>query len=231
MSGASVGSASERKRYFWVASKVPFGVSVPDLVRPVTVGDRLYTDPVFTPDVLGTWPHSTILHSDQPSKILQMVVDTHRAAGWHEGWTLRDAAFHLLKSDKLSGAQKRRYFDDHGCWIGFPGPKILDSSKPCPVITGGAAADFLHPTEHRFLTVYEFGRLMGYPKDWVWPGTSVRKTVELIGKGVPVESWHWVLNNIKQSLEGNPGALRGSVVDVTYAWQGLRKIKISEQIK
>jgi site-specific DNA-cytosine methylase len=229
MSGASVGSASERKRYFWVASKLPFGVNLPPErvgKPPVTVGDRL-GEILEQPELREGWPHHTVLDaSAKGSEILKMVLQTHSLVGGRPGYTLQQAAMELRDAGKLPQALRSRYFDSHDCWIGFPGPKVLDPAKPCPVITGGSAADFLHPWAPRFLTVYEFSRLMGYPAQWSWPGSSVRKAVELIGKGVPVESWAWILKNIKSSLEGNPGDLQGGTLDVTYAWQGEHKIKV-----
>jgi site-specific DNA-cytosine methylase len=232
MSGASVGSASERKRYFWVASKVPFGVDCEVGRSPVTVGDRL-ADSLYDvgapTDETWAWPHKTVLDgSATGSRILEMVLETHALAGGKPGYTLQQVAMELKDKNKLPKHLRSRYFDSEDCWIGFPGPKVLDPAKPCPVITGGAAADFLHPWAPRFLTVYEFGRLMGYPPEWQWPGHSVRKAVELIGKGVPVENWQWILQWVRDSLDGNPGPLRGRVVDVTYAWQGQHKVKVYE---
>jgi site-specific DNA-cytosine methylase len=227
MSGASVGSASERKRYFWVASKLPFRVNCEAGRSPVTVGDRLSGE--VTPERSEGWPHWDVLNSQtMKSEILEMVVETHVLGGWKPGATLQQVAMELARKRKLPRHLKQRYFDSHNCWVGFPGPKILDPGLPAPVFTGGSAADFLHPYEHRFVTVYEAGRLLGYSPEWQWPGESVRKTFELIGKGVPVESWAWILRNIKNSLEGNLGSLRGQVVDVTYAHQGDHKIKTYE---
>ncbi len=42
----------------------------------------------------------------------------------------------------------------------------LDPDKPSPTVTRSGYRDFIHPTEHRMLTVRELACLQTFPLDW-----------------------------------------------------------------
>lgn len=212
MSGASVGSASERRRYFWVAHRIPFGVGLQlRLTGPVTVRERI-DDLRELPT--GDWPHVSPL-TDK----LELIIRCHERAGWVEGMTLRDACFKLVEQHKLPHAAREKWFDSNMCWINFAGPKVIRPDEPAPVITGGSRSDFLHYALPRFLTIHELARLMGLPDNWVIPGESINRAVAWIGKNAPVESLRWLTHWVRQSLLGRPGPLRSGVVDITHYWK------------
>lgn len=213
MSGASVGSASERRRYFWVAHRVPFGVGLQRrLTGPVTVQERI-DDLREVPT--GDWPHVT-----PTSPKLDLIIRCVERAGWEPGMTLRDACFKLVDQHRLPREARERWFDSNMCWVNFAGPKVIRPYESAPVITGGSRSDFLHYALPRFLTVHELARLMDLPDEWNIPGESIGKAVAWIGKNAPVNSLRWLTYWVRQSLLGRPGPLRGDVVDITHDWKG-----------
>ena len=223
MSGATVGSASERRRYFWVAHRVPFGVgvsaplgrswfpSVETKNRVVTVRDAI-DDLHETP--LGDWPHVA-----PTTPKLDFIIKCISRAGWDPGITLRDACFRLLDQDKLPHQARKIWFDENMCWRNFAGPKVIRPDESAPVVTGGSRSDFLHYDQERFLTIHEMARLMDLPDEWVIPGRSINKAVAWIGKNAPINSLRWLTYWVRQSLLGKPGPLRGDVIDVTHDWK------------
>jgi DNA (cytosine-5)-methyltransferase 1 len=59
---------------------------------------------------------------------------------------------------------------------------VLD--EPCKAITGGALAEFLHPSEDRNLTLRECARIQTFPDDFCFRGTCTEQA-RLIGNAVP----------------------------------------------
>lgn len=82
------------------------------------------------------------------------------------------------------------------------------------VLTGGAVHLFVHPHRPRSFTHREAARIQGFPDAWnIWP---VRRAPDLgpgWGKGVPVHAGRWIADWAKQSIEGNPGSLRGEPLE------------------
>src|SRR5207253_590177 len=60
----------------------------------------------------------------------------------------------------------------------------LRAEEPSKAITGGARSEFLHPTEHRNLTIRECARLQTFPDSFTFHGTASERS-ELIGNAVP----------------------------------------------
>lgn len=65
------------------------------------------------------------------------------------------------------------------------GVRRLLADEPCKAITGGALAEFLHPSEHRNLTLRECARVQTFPDEFVFRGTVSEQSM-LIGNAVPV---------------------------------------------
>lgn len=61
----------------------------------------------------------------------------------------------------------------------------LDPDKPSPTVTGYIFNKFVHPTEHRFITVREAARLQGFPDQVKFYG-SLTSTQMQVGNAVPV---------------------------------------------
>ena len=64
------------------------------------------------------------------------------------------------------------------------GVRRLKSNEPAKAVTSGARTDFLHPTEHRNLTIRECARLQTFPDEFGFLGSLSDKAV-LIGNAVP----------------------------------------------
>jgi DNA (cytosine-5)-methyltransferase 1 len=64
------------------------------------------------------------------------------------------------------------------------GLRRLRPDEPSKAITGGAVGEFLHPEEHRPLTIRECARIQTFPDSFVFMGPR-RDRVQLIGNAVP----------------------------------------------
>ena len=113
-------------------------------------------------------------------------IDLQRAMALQAGQTMR----HLSEELQHKSFQRRalrRVMDGTPSERrgGAPsGIKRLKGDEPSKAITGGARAEFLHPTEHRPLTVRECARLQTFP-DWFEFYGSITEQMQLIGNAVP----------------------------------------------
>lgn len=91
---------------------------------------------------------------------------------WHE--TYRRRAFRRVMdgtpSERRGGAPS--------------GLRRLEPDLPSKAITSGATSEFVHPTEHRNLTLRECARLQTFPDTFEFAGTQAQRAL-LIGNAVP----------------------------------------------
>lgn len=227
VSGASLGAAQWRKRYFMVLSRIPFAVQVPDPREPVTYGQALGD----LQGMLNTWerqPYARDASNDWQRAIRgdAVEVDGHSAPG-RDGTVHTRQVLGLLDADvKWSQGESikdvlLRYYAEHGegtdgfnmprilekDWsMGFHQPKRIRADRPGYVVTGAGGLDFVHWVEDRFLTVREVGRLQGFPDTWTFnEAKSERQAYAWIGKGVPVHSGRWLSKQVARSLRGQLG--------------------------
>jgi DNA (cytosine-5)-methyltransferase 1 len=66
------------------------------------------------------------------------------------------------------------------------GVRRLRNDEPCKAITGGSLRDFIHPTEHRPITIREAARIQTYP-DWFEFEGNQADRIQMIGNSVPVK--------------------------------------------
>lgn len=64
------------------------------------------------------------------------------------------------------------------------GVRRLAADQPSKAITSGARTEFLHPTEHRALTLRECSRIQTFPDSFEFVGTQAERAT-LIGNAVP----------------------------------------------
>ena len=64
------------------------------------------------------------------------------------------------------------------------GVRRLKPDEPSKAITGGASGEFIHPWEHRFLTLRECASLQTFPDEFIFHGTKAERAM-LIGNAVP----------------------------------------------
>lgn len=113
-------------------------------------------------------------------------VELQRAMALQPGQTMRDLPPEL-QHDSFRRRAFRRVMDGTPTERrgGAPaGIKRLKPDEPSKAITGGASAEFLHPIEHRPLTIRECARLQTFPDDFIFYGSSAEQ-MQLIGNAVP----------------------------------------------
>ncbi|HEY5314057.1 MAG TPA: DNA cytosine methyltransferase [Pirellulales bacterium] len=64
------------------------------------------------------------------------------------------------------------------------GVRRLRADEPCKAITSGARSEFLHPTQHRNLTLRECARIQTFPDSFSFRGSASDRAL-LIGNAVP----------------------------------------------
>lgn len=240
----SVGGVAHRRRYFWVAAQVPFGIEWPHRDRlPVlddAIGDLEHQPQAWTAAPLVGSPSWWATprtrddgyvdgHMSVRTPLVQRVVDLLQGVEWNEGEHLARVA--------------RRYYETHGrlpdSWrhteekvvksdfnLGFNTPVRWRASDPARVITGAGPIIALHPRLRRMLTHREVARIMGFPDDWLID--PIKNTPGLIatwGKGITVDCGRWIGEWIHSALDENPGSYTGVeigdrefLIDVTNAW-------------
>lgn len=241
----SIGGAAQRRRYFFVASRVPFGVEedipsrLPRLNDIVADLDNLTTtwhaQPYRQPPTwwskerrsdAGAVDGMTTVHNPLTRRIFDLASEV----GWKPGEHIAIVA--------------RRYYEQHGKLpasfaaterrivegdfnMGFTTPVRWNGEDPARVITGGSLLTVLHPYLHRMITHREAARVMGFPDDWrLFPLRNQPGLVMTHGKGITVDCGRWIARWVKHSLDGNPGSIVGTElgererdIDLTHAWK------------
>lgn len=192
-----LGGAQDRPRYFFVASRIPFGIDLTSLVPGQTVMQRIgdLVD-VHASEIEG---HTTL---DAPRT--KRIADLARGAVWkqgeHSGYA-HERAPHI-SVDTCERAKKG----------GFAAIR-LHENKPSRVIDGHSAERFVHPTEPRVLSFREIARLTGFPEEWK---TDVyrfpKKRHAWFGKGICVEAGNWIAKAAHDALAGNPQSYKGEQI-------------------
>jgi len=252
MSGASVGSAQYRPRYYLVLSRVPFGIDEPR--REDTPDGRVVTYYDALADLMGldheTWDDQAYLYGPASEYAAALrradgMVDQHFAKdgtlsrvireacerGMQPKWYLSQAFDWLdYHPPEFAGSRGVRKVSREGStYRGFSWPRRVPPDKNGWVVTGGAVREFIHWSEPRLFTIRELTRMMGYPDDWRWPDKTTGKTGALIGKCCPVTSGRWLATWFRRSLEGSPGALGESIGEREYLYDYTRTFKSWEQ--
>lgn len=243
----SVGGPAMRKRYFWVASRVPFGVDVVQLARiPLlrdVIGDLQTLDQRW--DAQPYWLKPTWY--SRPSRRADWHVDGHISLDTpHTRRTLELLNLVEWRPNEHAQQTTRRYFDEHGelppSWKhmtdklkgrdffqGFHTPIMWHPDHHARVVTGGALQQAIHWNERRFFTHREVARILGFPDDWlIEPLRTATGLFLTWGKGITVDCGRWVAEWVRRSLSGDPGANVGDeigererLIDVTNAWRGV----------
>lgn len=246
---ASVGGAAVRRRYFWVAARIPFGLAYDELERVPhlieSIGDlqglrsQLEAQPYAAE---ATWWSKDKRRDDglvdghlwfapQYGRMAQPMLDDPN--GWYPGENLTRALIRWREEhDGAWPADDERFqahygpegrnYDFGGAWQ----PERWYPDKMARVVTGGSAQRSLHPTEPRPLTLREMYRLQGFPDTWlIEPAVAMANanTATLWpGKGIPVQCGKWIAEQAKAAIEGAPrddGRLR-QLGEHEYVWDG-----------
>lgn len=242
----SVGGVAERKRYFWLASKIPFGIEIPRITSFPVLNDAIQdlmplertwdAQPYITP--ASAWAEH--LRSSSGA------VDGH--------WYVNDNPPVMRIRDLLSGTDwlpgehialvARRHYEQHGKLpdsfsnteakivsrdfnMGYTSPTRWDGKKQARVITGGALQLVVHPTQDRMISHREAARILGFPDDWkIEPLKNNSGLQHTWGKGITTHCGKWIGEWIRKALDGEPGSYTGHSmgerefdIDVTHAWK------------
>jgi site-specific DNA-cytosine methylase len=230
---ASLGAAAQRKRYWWLASRIPFGMDPPVPRRVPTllesIGDlrglksTWEKQPYVYPE---TWWSSrrrspdgavdghqirTLTHERRIRSLLD-ALDGEWPAGWREEDALRTV---YQRYGKLPDVWKNREpgLVKKNFELGPNQTVRWHGNRPARVLTGAAMDQAIHPTELRLFTLREAFRIQGWPDHWrLWPSRDVATHPLWAGKAAPVDAARWLGVWVKQALDGQPGSMRGTPV-------------------
>lgn len=223
-----VGGAAERRRYFWVVSRVPFGIEPTRPARyPVLnevwddlkgLGRDWHAQPYRRPPTWWSKERRSDAgvvdgHVGSQSPLIRRVLDLVRSVGWSPGESISDVC---RRSYKETG-ELPTSFDATAAKIihndfrmGFTTPVRWHGDRPGRVITGGSLVMVLHPTEDRMITHREAARVLGFPDDWVIaPLRDVSGLQMTWGKGITVDCGRWIATWVRAALDERPGSYRG----------------------
>lgn len=238
MNAAHCGGAQERRRYFFVAHSIPFGVTVEKTFVPY-VWDAIQ-------DLLGlqtdTWERQAL--RERSTKWARETVGVSGLAGItahiaaHESNHARRMSY-LYDTWEPRGneetAARLRYaaglefpppfpegFDPTNKRWGFYQTRRLSWQQQGWVLAGNACTAFVHPEEDRLLTVREASRLMGYPDAWDWRAAgSIDRAQQWLGKGLVVQAGRWFSEQVRNALEGGTWELDGQSTPAEKVEPGL----------
>lgn len=227
----AVGGSSVRRRYFFVVSRVPFGVE-PVSPKRLPVLDEVIGDlaphqeswelvPYAAEPSWWAAPRRSSVgrvdgHVSVDNPLTRRVRDLLRETVWNPGESIATVA--------------RRYYHTHGrlptSWVataekvvrsdfnlGFTTPVRWDGSRYSRVITGGSLVTTVHPHLPRTLTHREVARIMGFPDDWrIEPLRGVSGLQMTWGKGITVDCGSWIGGWIRDALGGEPGTYPGEPI-------------------
>lgn len=227
----AVGGAAVRRRYFFVASRVPFGVERPRLPAYPVLDDVL-ADLENLPHTWEAQPYrapatwwtsrrrnldgSVDGHVGLDNPLTRRIRDLMAGVSWNPG-------------DHI-GAVAQRYWDTYArlpeSWsateekvvkneffMGFTTPVRWCGDRYGRVITGGGLHNVVHPRLDRTITHREAARVLGFPDDWrILPLRRVSGLNMTWGKGITVDCGRWVGGWIRRALDGEPGSYVGTEI-------------------
>lgn len=241
----AVGGPAQRRRYFWVISRVPFGVEPPTpryvpLLRDVigdlaNAGRTWFEQPYRTPPTRYSAafrsPSGLVDgHQHMENPLTRRIQDLVRGVGWGPGESIatvtrRHYDTHGRLPDSFAVTEQKIVANDFR--MGFTTPVRWDPDHAARVITGGSLQMVLHPWLDRTITHREAARVLGFPDDWkIAPIRNVSGLSMTWGKGITVQCGRWIGEWVARALDGCPGSQRGLPIgdreydiDHTNAWR------------
>lgn len=245
----SVGGPAMRKRYFWVASRVPFGVEVPQLEQIPLLRDVI--EDLVALDQKWETQRYWLGPTWYSGRVRDRYEDGHDVV---DGHVCLDTPYTRRTLDLLDKVQwnpnehiqqtTRRYFEEYGelppSWShltdklkgknffqGYQTPIMWHPDHHARVATGGALLHAVHWAEKRMFTHREVARVLGFPDSWlIEPLKGTPGLFLTWGKGITVDCGRWIATWARYSLDDLPGRYTGepigereSLIDVTNAWQ------------
>jgi site-specific DNA-cytosine methylase len=217
---SALGGYAERKRYFFVASRVPFGIEHPTLDKTLTLRDCIGDLESFFDADIG----HVILDSPRARRLAELASKVEWNADEFSGVPYQ-------RSQKLGVVLQT--------WIeSKPGHDVRSSQfsairwnydRPARVLTQHALRGCVHPTQPRTFTYREVARIMGLPDNWSLTSTMKHRSSGQFwfGKGIPVQSGEWIARWSAASLNGQPGPITGTMIGDREYLIDVRKPKLS----
>jgi site-specific DNA-cytosine methylase len=217
---SALGGCAERKRYFFVASRVPFGVDQVTLERTLTLRDRIGDlENSFDPSI-----GHVVLDGPRSRRLSELASNVEWNADESAG-----IAFERARKQGVELVTWNREKPGVDSRTSLYAARRWNYDKPARVIRQYACAENVHPTQPRCFTFREAARIMGLPDNW-----SVQAAVEnrangqaWFGKGIPVESGQWIATWAAASINGQPGPITGTVIGDREYLIDVRKPKLS----
>lgn len=219
----ALGGPALRRRYFWVASRVPFGVGYPELsFEPTlrdaigdleTLGETWLPQPYRSPPTPWSASRRSVLGlvdgmvSDSSPRG-RRIIDLADTITWSPGDGIAAAARRCYEEtgrlppswgDRLDKLVETNFN------FGFNAIARWNPDKPARVVTGAGTLAGLHYANQRTFTHREIARIMGFPDDWLVYPLRDRSIKNTWGKGITVDCGRWIAEWARRSLLGEPG--------------------------
>lgn len=230
-----LGGAAVRRRYFWVASQVPFGVEYPMVKAPLlpdVIGDienlpqtwnaQPYRQPASWWSETSRGDSSSVDgHTTRTGVAHRRALDLLELAeciddGWPQGWPIAKLAQHIWdKHECLPDSWQHMIpkLEKTNFHMGYISVTRWDNSRAARVITGSAMDLVLHPTQPRFISHREVARIMGFPDAWkIFPLRNQGNLKMTWGKGITTQCGKWIGLQSSAALDGEPGSNSGKLV-------------------
>jgi site-specific DNA-cytosine methylase len=233
---ASCGGSSIRARYFWIASRIPFGIEPPEIARIPTVREAI-ADLDLPIDNWGPAKYSSSPSFWASEKVnkngkvdgLQTLEKTGRGVPYFKRLAGVFAAEEWLPGEQMVDVVKKYYertdkfpkdwsLQSQATYLksnfrgGVYQPQRWKEEKAARVLAGNAMECVIHPWNNRTLTYREVARLMGFPDSWRVDEYTSPGGEGVFGKGVCVESGKWIGEWLKSALERRPGKWKGEII-------------------
>ena len=213
---ANLGGAQERKRYFWVASRIDFGVN-PDPKQPKTVQNRISD---LESVALGSMNGHDVEDTPRGRRVTELASKVE--------WKANEVSGDVYRRALDLGADLELWDEDLKSDKGITqfAPKRLDYSTPSNVLAGDALWRQVHPNLPRTLTHREVARLSGFPDEWnCEPYRSRKANAYWWGKGICVEAGTWIGEAAFAALAGTPQPFKGEEIGPRENLINLNKVK------
>jgi len=230
-----LGGAAKRPRYFWVASRLPFGVDYPVVRTPalreiwsdlsghaITWNEQPYRRPATwwseeARSETGTFDGHITRNGTPVRRALDLLEWADDVGGWpagaHIGEMARRVYDHFGKLPESWTGMTEKLVST-GFHMGYTSMIRWDPDRFGRVITGAALELVLHPWESRTITHREAARVMGFPDDWkILPLRRVSNLRATWGKGITVHCGKWIGEQVQRALDGEPGSITGELVN------------------
>ena len=226
----AVGGAAIRRRYFWLASRVPFGVERERYRSPLlndvigdlaNLGHTWQAQPYRAPaswwsDSRRSPDGSVDGHVGLSNPLIRRMTDLMAGVDWPAGKCIGEVArIYWEKYGKLpdSWQATAEKVVKNDFQMGFTTPVRWHGDRYGRVVTGGGLHNIVHPFLDRTVTHREVARILGFPDDWrILPLRKVSGLNMTWGKGITVDCGRWIGRWIRSALDGLPGSYGGSSV-------------------